>query len=177
MYSNPVSCIKVHILRELFLYQLNDIYDAELLLTDALPRMADSAFSVELRNLLWRCLRESERKVERLERIFADLREEPEVNFRSALNSFIPEDEEIIDPEADKSIKDAALIGAAHRIKYYEMAVYRMAMTYAFGLNLPRIAAILQQILEEEVVADGVLMRVSEKTVHVQSVASMITEM
>jgi ferritin-like metal-binding protein YciE len=176
MYSNPVLSNKVHTLRELFIYQLNDIYDAELLLTDALPRMADSAFSIDLGAMLRRYLRESERKVERLESIFAELREEPEVQFHSAMKGLIPEFDEIIDPEADDSVKDVALIAAAHRIKHYGMAGYRMAVAYALRLDLPMIAAILQQTLEEEIIADGALMTISEKTAHPHSVASLFAE-
>lgn len=174
MYSNPVMSNKVHTLRELFLYQLNDLYDAELLLTDALPRMADSASLDELKAMFRRYLRESERKIERLERIFAELREEPEVQFRSAMKGLIPEDDEIIDPEAEESVKDVALIAAAHRIKHYGMAGYRMAVVYALRLEFPIIATMLQQTLEEEIIADGALMMVSEKTSHLHSDVPML---
>lgn len=176
MYSNPVSSFRVHTLRELLLYQLNDIYDAELLLTDTFPRMADSAFSIELRAILSRYLRESEKNVERLESIFAELREEPEVQFHSAIKSLVPEDDEIIDPEADESIKDAVLIAAAHRIKHFGMAGYRMAVAYALRLDLPIIAAMLQKTLEEEIIADRALMTISEKIAHPPSDTSLLTE-
>src|SRR6187551_3698147 len=64
-------------LQELYLEQLQDIYDAEKQLTKALPKMAKTATNEELKAAFEQHLEQTEEHVSRLERIFEELGEKP----------------------------------------------------------------------------------------------------
>ena len=63
---------------DLFLQQLEDLYDAEKRLTEALPKMAKAATSAELKRAFQSHLQETEGHVRRLEKIFGMISHEPE---------------------------------------------------------------------------------------------------
>ena len=58
---------------DLFTHQLQDLYDAEIQLTEALPKMADAATSSDLRNAFNTHLMETREHVKRLEQVFQKL--------------------------------------------------------------------------------------------------------
>src|SRR5262245_33940355 len=64
-------------LNDLFLHELQDLYDAEQLLVDALPQMATSASNRELRDAFLAHLQETQGHVQRLETVFEACSEKP----------------------------------------------------------------------------------------------------
>jgi ferritin-like metal-binding protein YciE len=62
-------------LEKLFIEELKDVYNAEKQILRALPRMAKTAESPDLRQAFTKHLRETEGQVKRLERIFKELGE------------------------------------------------------------------------------------------------------
>jgi len=65
--------MKLESLRDLFLFELRDLYDAEKQLVKALPKMAKAAASSDLRSAFESHLEETRGHVERLESIFTQL--------------------------------------------------------------------------------------------------------
>ena len=61
--------MSAHNLRELFVDQLRDVYDAEQRITKALPKMAKAAQSDQLRSAFENHLRQTEEHVNRLEKV------------------------------------------------------------------------------------------------------------
>src|SRR5580700_6255400 len=96
-------------LRETFLEEAADLYDAEKQLTKALPKMADAAEHPELKEAFESHLAETEEHVRRLERVFEIIDEKPRTKKCKAMQGLIAEGEELISEEAG----DAALICAA----------------------------------------------------------------
>ena len=62
--------------------------------------------------------------------------------------------------------RDAAIIGVAQRIEHYEIAAYGCARTYAYRLNRPDEARLLQETLDEEGRADHRLTEIAEAHVN-----------
>src|SRR6188474_673637 len=58
-------------LKELFLNELADIYDAERRIVKALPKMAKAATSEDLKKAIQKHLKETEGHVKKLEQVFA----------------------------------------------------------------------------------------------------------
>jgi len=62
---------------DLFLQQIEDLYDAENQLTEALPKMANAASSAQLKQAFMSHLQETENQVNRLEQVFQQIGREP----------------------------------------------------------------------------------------------------
>lgn len=158
-------------MNDLFVQQLQDLYDAEVRLTSALPKMAEAASDPGLRQAFSSHLRETEEHVRRLESIFSKLGYEANRETCAAMKGLIKEGEDVISAEGDRAVKDAALIAAAQRVEHYEMAGYGSLRTFAQRMGMPDIAATLQHTLNEEGAADKKLTSLAESGIN-QSAAN-----
>ena len=156
-------------LDDLFVNQIEDLYDAENRLTKALPKMADAAASSSLKQAFQSHLRETEGHVARLETIFREVKVDPKRETCEAMKGLISEGEDMIGATGDSDVKDAALIAAAQRVEHYEISGYGTARTIAQRLGLTDVAALLQQTLEEEKAADQKLTTIAESSVNVRA--------
>lgn len=149
-------------LEDVFFHELEDIYDAEKRLTNALPKMRDSASSPELKECFDQHLQETEGHVGRLEKVFQELGRKPSRENCEAMKGLIREGEEIIQSQGDASAHDAALIAAAQRVEHYEIAAYGTARTLARQLDHSDLASRLEETLNEEKNADKMLNDIAE---------------
>jgi ferritin-like metal-binding protein YciE len=150
---------------DLFVGQIQDLYDAEERLVKALPKMAKASTSPELKKAFEDHLRQTEGHVERLDQVFAELGQDSKKKACEAMKGLIKEGEEQMEIEAGP-VRDAALIAAANRVEHYEMAGYGTARTLATGLGLTMSANLLEQTLKEEKQADAKLTQIAEQTVN-----------
>ncbi len=160
---------KFESLQDLLIEQVEDLYDAEKRLCDALPKMADAATSPGLQSAFREHLGETRRHVERLERVFQMLDREPSRETCDAMKGLISEGEEMIEAKGDDHVRDAALIAAAQRVEHYEIAGYGTARSLATHVGRPDIADVLTQTLDEEKAADQTLTEIAESEVNVVS--------
>ncbi|HLH01272.1 MAG TPA: ferritin-like domain-containing protein [Bryobacteraceae bacterium] len=159
-------------MKDLFVNQIEDLYDAENRLTKALPKMAQAANSSQLRNAIEQHLTETQGHVSRLETIFRELGVEPKRETCEAMKGLIEEGEEVLGAKGDPEVKDAAIIAAAQRVEHYEMSGYGSARTFAQRLGLTQAANLLQQTLNEEAAADKKLTTIAESSVNAQAASS-----
>lgn len=149
-------------LDELFVAQLQDLYDAEQRLTKALPKMAEAANSDQLKNAFKHHLAETETQVNRLEQVFQTLGEEPKAKTCDAMKGLISEGDELVGAKGNSAVIDAGLIAAAQRVEHYEIAGYGTARALATQLGHQRAAELLEQTLDEEAAADRKLTEIAE---------------
>lgn len=159
--------MKLHALEDLFLEQVRDIYDAERQLVKALPKMADSAASEELRTAFAEHLDQTRGHVDRLEQVFELLGKKARGKICEAMEGMVDEGAEIIDADGEPMVRDAGFIAAAQRIEHYEIAVYGCLHTWARQMNNHEIADILEQTLREEKEADQKLTQIAEARINV----------
>jgi ferritin-like metal-binding protein YciE len=163
------STLEFNSFQDLFQHQIEDLYDAENRLTQALPKMAEAAHSSQLKQAFQSHLRETEGHVSRLEQIFREMRIDPKRETCPAMKGLIAEGEEMIKATGDPDVKDAALIAAAQRVEHYEISGYGTARAFARRLGLTQAANLLQQTLEEESAADEKLNRIAETSVNTRA--------
>jgi len=163
------TSLEFNSLEDLFIEQIEDLYDAEQRIVQALPKMADAAHSPDLRSAFQTHLRETEGQVVRLERIFQKLGRSPERETCAAMKGLISEGEQMVGAKGDPYVKDAALIAAAQRIEHYEIAAYGTARTFARQLGREAIANELQETLDEEGNADKILTELAEGIINVKA--------
>jgi len=145
---------KLETLDDLFEMQLKDLYSAENQLVTALPLMAQNAKDGRLRAGLTKHLHETEKQVQRLERIGKDLGIELGGHTCQAMAGLVAEGQDLLSEDATDEVLDAALIAAAQRIEHYEIAGYGTAAHYAERLGNAQAADLLRQTLEEEQFTD-----------------------
>ena len=149
-------------LKDLYLDDLGDLYDAEKQMIRTLPRLADAAHAPELKEALTKHCQESRLHLERLQLIFTHWGEAVPSQRCAGLAGIVQEaDDRLTEPATDDA-RDAAIIGVAQRIEHYEIAAYGCARTYARRLNRPDEARLLQETLDEEARADQRLTEVAE---------------
>ncbi len=161
--------MKLNTLRDLYVEQLRDMYDAEKQLTKALPKMAKASTSPKLKEAFETHLRETEGHVKRLEQVFTALDMAPRGKKCKAMQGLIEEGSEMMEENGEPEVIDAGLIAAAQRVEHYEMAGYGTVRTYAQTLGEKQAATLLQQTLDEEKHADELLTQIAENTINVQA--------
>jgi ferritin-like metal-binding protein YciE len=150
-------------LKELYIDELRDIYNAETQLVKALPKMAKASTSDELRSGFESHLEQTRGHVQRLEGIFDALDEKPTGKKCAGMRGLVKEGEEIMDEDFEGEVMDAALISAAQRVEHYEIAAYGCVRSWAELLGENEAAALLKKTLEEEKETDQKLTELSEK--------------
>lgn len=143
-----------HPLRTLLIDTLHDIYDAENLLLDALPKMAKAATGENLKQGFLDHLEETKAHVSRIEEAFSILAVAPKQKACAAMRGLVEEGNEAIGLEASVAVRDVALIGAARRVEHYELAAYKSLRALATAANEAAVADLLQQTIDEECEAD-----------------------
>jgi len=152
-------------LNDLFLEQTQDLYDAESRLVEALPKMAEGAKTRELQQAFRNHLKETKVHVTRLEQVFEAIDEKPKKKTCHAMKGLLKEGEEALEAEGDERVRDAALIAAAQRVEHYEISSYGTLRALAEHLDMPDVAKLLQQTLDEEGEADKKLTSICEENV------------
>src|SRR5437763_2911388 len=111
-------------LKELYVNELRDLYNAEGQLIKALPKMAKAASSDELREAFEKHLEQTEAHVQRLEQVFEEIGEKAKGKTCQAMKGLIEEGSEILKADGEDSVIDAGIIVAAQKVEHYEIAGY-----------------------------------------------------
>ena len=151
-------------MQELLLDCMKDLLNAEQQLVNALPKMAEAARSVQLRQLFETHLAETEIQIERLNECFGMLEKEAEAKPCKGMEGLIKEGKEVIaeGKTKDDVSSDLALIAGAQKVEHYEMSGYMTAKHLAQQLRQSRIVALLTKSLAEEANSDQLLNQVAQ---------------
>ena len=161
---------KSSLLEKFFIDQLKDIYYAEQHLVKTLPEMQKAATSEELEDAFEEHLKQTERHVKRLEKVFQLIRQKPEGKKCEAIEGLTKEAKSIISETKEGSMtRDAALIIAAQKIEHYEIATYGGLVQLAITMDLHRAAELLDKTLQEEEDTDKNLTEIAETSINVKA--------
>jgi ferritin-like metal-binding protein YciE len=153
-------------LKELYIEELRDLYNAENQLIKALPKMAKGASSDELKEAFEKHLEQTKGHVRRLEQVFEELGEKTKGKTCQAMKGLIEEGSEVLKADGEESVRDAAVIVAAQKVEHYEIASYGSVRTFAQLLGQDKSAELLQETLDEEKEANELLNKLAEDIVN-----------
>ncbi len=156
-------------LEKLFIDMLKDTYNAEKQIIRALPRMAKAATNDELRGAFNTHLRQTEKHVERLERIFKEIGKPAQGKRCAGMEGLLEEGKELLEEDVDEEVLDAGMIGAAQKVEHYEISAYGTLKTYAQLLGHDKAVGLLEETLKEEKEADRILTEIAERTINVEA--------
>ena len=163
---------KLNSLEDLFVEQLQDLYDAEHQITKALPKMAKAAASSELQQAFQMHLQQTEQQIKRLEQVFETVGQKAKAKTCEAMKGIIKEGDELINEHPMAEVLDAGLIASAQRVEHYEMAGYGSVRTWAQQLGNQQAAKLLQQTLDEEGQTDHKLTHIAEGMVNTRAAST-----
>ena len=149
-------------LRKLYSDQLQQLHSAETQITEALPKMIQSATEPQLKNALQTHLQETLGHVARLEQILNEAKGSVDSKKSKGMAALLTEGEDVIKDAADQSVRDAGIIAAAQKVEHYEIAAYGTVRNFAEILGKDSDAGLLDQTLEEEKHADSILTGISD---------------
>jgi len=144
-------------LKDLFLDELADMFDAEHRLTKALPKMAKAATHDELREAFEGHLEETEGHVRKVEQVFECFGKSAKSKKCEAIVGLLEEGYEIASDNKGEPTINAALISAAQKVEHYEIASYGCLREWSEQLGNEKATQLLQEILDEEKGADSKL--------------------
>jgi ferritin-like metal-binding protein YciE len=150
-------------LKELYIDELKDLYNAENQLVKALPKMAKAASSGELRRGFEEHLEQTKGHVQRLEQVFESLGEGSKGKKCKGMQGLIEEGADVMGEDFEGALMDAALIGAAQRVEHYEIAAYGTVCAFAKELGETEQASWLTETLEEEKETDEKLTKLAQQ--------------
>jgi ferritin-like metal-binding protein YciE len=153
---------EMNTLRDAFVDEIKDLFNAEKQLTKALPKLAKNATNPELREALESHLAETQEHVARLEQIFELLDETVRGKHCAGMAGIIEEGSDMLGEDAEDSVKDACIIAAGQRAEHYEMAAYGTCVAWANALGLEEVSQLLEATLAEEKAADEKLSALAE---------------
>ena len=157
-------------LQKFFLDQVKDMYYAEQELLKAMPEMKNAATTEELEDAIEEHMKQTQRHVKRLEKVFHMIGQKPEGKRCEAMDGLVKELKTILrETEENTMTRDAALIIAAQKIEHYEIASYGGLVALAITLGLERAADILDKTLMEEEMTDQMLTDIAEAYINVEA--------
>jgi ferritin-like metal-binding protein YciE len=153
--------MKLNNLRDLFIHDLLDIYDAEKQITKALPQMIEAADSTQVRKAFEKHLDQTHEQIRRLDEVFRHLGEQVKSQECKGMKGLIEEGEKLMMEDASPEVRDAGLIASAQKVEHYEIAAYGTARAYARMLGEEEVDNLLLQTLDEEGKTDEELTRIA----------------
>src|SRR5687767_10145904 len=104
-------------LRDMFVEEASDLYDAEKKILRALPKMAKTATSPELRQAFEMHMAQTEEHVARLEQVFESLDTKPKRKPCKGVAALIEESKELMEKQGNEpSAMEAGMIAGAQKV-------------------------------------------------------------
>src|SRR5690242_14628078 len=139
---------------DLFLHGLQDIYYAEQQITKALPKLIEKATNRDLVAGLKAHLEETNKQIERLDKVFLKLERQPSGTQCPAIDGLIKETDEVAGEVDDKAVLDAAIVAGAQAVEHYEICRYGTLIAWAEKLGHDEVVRFLTTNLNEEKAAN-----------------------
>jgi ferritin-like metal-binding protein YciE len=152
--QQPINETNMKTLKDLFLDELADMYDAERRIVKALPKLAKAASCPDLKKAFLGHLKETEGHVIKLEQVFQSFGAKAKGKTCEATVGLLKEGDEIAADFKGSPALNAALISAAQKVEHYEMASYGCLHEWAGLLGNTTAANLLETILEQEKAAN-----------------------
>jgi ferritin-like metal-binding protein YciE len=149
-------------LKDLFLDELADMYDAENRIAKALPKMAKAATDEDLKTAILNHLEETKGQIEKLEQVFAAFDEKAKGKKCKATVGLLEEGDEIASDNKGEPTINAAIISACQKVEHYEIASYGCLIAWGKLLDNDEAVNLLEEILEQEKQANEKLTELAE---------------
>jgi ferritin-like metal-binding protein YciE len=137
--------------KQLFVHELQDVYYAEKTLTNVLPTLAAEASDRELTRAFQSHLKETQKHVVNLEKVFKNLGESAQGQPCPGIDGIKEEHDDFRrEHQTTQTLSDVFLTGSASRTEHYEIAAYTSLIEQARALGERDSVKLLQENLKQE---------------------------
>src|SRR5918911_2028717 len=107
--------------RELFVHELGDIYDAEHRFLEGQREMAEEATDPDLAQAIRQHIEQTEQHIRNLEGVYDRLGQEPERANSGVAQELVNKAQEDLQEAQSEAIRDCAINAAIMRVEYFEV--------------------------------------------------------
>jgi ferritin-like metal-binding protein YciE len=143
--------------QDLFVYELQEMYDAEVQIERLLPDCAKKAHTPKLKDAFRHHLDETRHQIDRLRKIANEHNIELQGGVCNAVKVYADEAHALMKTFYPSEVRDAALISVAQCIEHYEIAQYGTLKSFAKYLGWKDVEKLLDETSKEEGHADKLL--------------------
>lgn len=148
-------------LEDMFVDMLKDVYYAEKQILKALPKMAKTAISPDLKAAFAAHKLETEGHIERLSEVFELAGKSPRGKTCDAILGILEEGKAVMEDYVGSPAMDAGLVASAQAVEHYEIARYGTLRAWALQLDMKQAADLLGATLAEEARTDQALSKLA----------------
>jgi len=148
-------------LKDLFLNQLADMYDAERQTAKGLPKLIQAATCSKLKDLLQAHTTETETHVAKLEQVLQSFAQKLKGKTCQVTTDLLADGNEIVAEYKDSPALNAALIAVVQQLEHHEIAAYGALHAWAVQLGNTKAASLLEVVLGEEKAANEALIQLA----------------
>jgi ferritin-like metal-binding protein YciE len=150
--------------KDLFIHELQDIYDAENKLVNALETMSNKVADEALAKSFDEHRQVTQGQVNRLEKVFPMVDRKPSREPCKGINGLIEEFSSFVKEEdPSEPVLNVFATGAALKVEHYEIVSYKSLIKLADQLGLSEAAQLFEESLKEEQDTAQELETMSEK--------------
>lgn len=142
-------------LQKALVYQLQGLLDAETRLKKELSVCTQHVTSTELKAAIQRYFEEADPKLQKLDRIFSYLMQQPVRRKNEVILKMIKETHHLLNFTASAQLRNALFVGCIQNINAYKVASYKTTYLLTLELELDTATDLVQEILEWEMVASS----------------------
>jgi ferritin-like metal-binding protein YciE len=143
-----MSAIKT--MRDLFLHEMSDVYDAEHQLSAAMAEMLDQAGNRTVKQGLQRHIKETQRQIKNLDAAFKAMGEQPEKMKCKGAAGLISEYKGTARDIKVPELLDGFICGASVKAEHYEIESYKGLVEKARLMSQAKVVALLEENLAME---------------------------
>jgi ferritin-like metal-binding protein YciE/sporulation protein YlmC with PRC-barrel domain len=136
--------------RELFVHELGDIYDAEHRFLEGQREMAEEATDPDLAQAIRQHIEQTEQHIRNLEGVYDRLGQEPERANSGVAQELVNKAQEDLQEAQSEAIRDCAINAAIMRVEYFEVGSYRGMLNEATQLGHQEVVSLLEENLRQE---------------------------
>jgi len=153
-------------MREKYLHELGDLYDAEQQFLKAQQEMLTKASDPTLKQGIAQHITESEGQIKNVEQVFQLLGEKPEAEKCPVAAGLVTEGKQNVKEAGTDPIRDCFIGSALAKVEHYEIISYRGLIVGAQAMGQQQIVQLLQQNLQQEEQTARKLEQSEPKLVH-----------
>ena len=136
--------------QELFVHELCEVHDAEHRLIEGQQEMVENATDEKLRSAIQEHLEQTREHAANVERVFAELGQEPRRETNEVARGLVSEAREGIQEAQSDALRDCAIVSAVIKVEHFEMGSYRSLVTGAQLMGQSEAARLLKHNMDQE---------------------------